>query len=1547
MQGTALSGMGGDQCRDLSQQQIDKIRTDMAYETFEKYREIALDNGGTLNRDLTYQEAKDIHDKVFRDNGLSLDNWTLNTPMELIRQEYGDQAVEGMWEQIRDTGGDWADAANINFMLLIFMWGARNSQNPEARQKAEQWMEQFDWSKWAGIISDFVNANFTAALKTASPIVLDLDGDGIETYGAEGQVLFDHDGDGDKHGSGWVKSDDGLLVLDRNGNGTIDSGRELFGENTLSADGSEAKDGFEAMQDADSNADGKLDASDAVWADLRVWRDLNGDGISQSGELFTLQELGIESISTGSDGKTVNLGNNNHIEGFGTFQRDQAHGGGTGVAADVYFEENKFYREFDDMVEIPAELAGEPNMRGSGAVRDLREAAVGSQSLQSALTAYSQAGTRQEQQALLGQLISAWAATSGFRIFDERVADLAGDASYDVAFAYSWELHEMKLAAGGSGSGSGGGSLALGEGQEDDSPTTALLETKDLLEMVKVLEVFNNQNFFEFKPATSSKSGDLVSFSYSAGAQGLTGSGSLAFGTTYYLTEEDFSFGPQQEANIRAAYQALMDSVYSGLLLQTRLKTYLEEVSFALNENGVTLDYSGAIARVAQVNGNDPVKGIVDLIEFSSAMAGITGWASSHIELAGTWVRQLNSQQLDELKIQLGTGSSLVVDTVTDSTLQGGASSDFLFGEAGNDNLYGNDGVDFLDGGAGNDRLHGGNGNDILLGGEGNDSLYGGTGNDILEGGAGNDTLSGDADSDVYRFSRGWGQDTVNNNDSSTGKVDAIEFAADIAPSDILVTRSSNNLILSLAGSTDKITVSNYFNSDGASSYKLEEIRFADGTTWSIDKVKELALLSTAGNDTLTGYVTADQISGGAGNDRLYGENGNDLLLGGEGNDILYGGNGNDILEGGTGNDTLSGDAGSDVYRFSRGWGQDTINNNDSSTGKADAIEFAADIAPRDILVTRSSNSLILSLAGSTDKITVSSYFNSDGASSYKLEEIRFADGTTWSIDRVKELALLNTAGNETLTGYATADQISGGAGNDYLYGAAGDDRLSGDAGDDRLYGDDGNDILSGGEGNDYLYGGNGNDILEGGVGNDTLSGDAGSDLYRFSRGWGQDTVNNYDSKTGKVDAIEFAADIASSDILVTRSSNNLILSLAGSNDKITVSNYFNSDGASNYKLEEIRFADGATWSIDKVKELTLLGTAGNDTLTGYATADQISGGAGNDRLYGEDGNDLLLGGEGNDILYGGTGNDILEGGTGNDTLSGDAGSDVYRFSRGWGQDTVNNYDSSTGKVDAIEFAADIASSDILVTRSSNNLILSLAGSTDKVTVSNYFTSDGASYYKLEEIRFADGTVWSYAHIKAMTLFGTDHDDVLTDWDNLGELHGGAGNDTLDGGSGSNRLYGDAGDDVLKDSTSASNNLFVGGTGNDSLYGSYNSDTYVFNLGDGVDSIVETGSYTGAVDVLDFGEGIEAESIWLSRSGNDLKLQVLGTDDSVSIKNWYSSSSAQVEEIHVADGLALSASQVQNLVNAMASFGVPAGGEGNLTVGQRQQLDVVIAANWQ
>ena len=97
-----------------------------------------------------------------------------------------------------------------------------------------------------------INGYYTRASRLfphQDPLALDLDGDGIETRGADGTVLFDHNGDGIRTGTGWVRSDDGLLVLDRNSNGTIDTGAELFGVHTVKADGTQASDGFDAQSD--------------------------------------------------------------------------------------------------------------------------------------------------------------------------------------------------------------------------------------------------------------------------------------------------------------------------------------------------------------------------------------------------------------------------------------------------------------------------------------------------------------------------------------------------------------------------------------------------------------------------------------------------------------------------------------------------------------------------------------------------------------------------------------------------------------------------------------------------------------------------------------------------------------------------------------------------------------------------------------------------------------------------------------------------------------------------------------------------------------------------------------------------------------------------------------------------------------------------------------------------------------------------------------------------------------------------------------------------
>ncbi|TQL06631.1 Ca2+-binding RTX toxin-like protein [Pseudomonas sp. SLBN-26] len=1312
-----------------------------------------------------------------------------------------------------------------------------------------------------------VNLHYERALKTSSPIVLDLDGDGIETYGAEGQTLFDHDGDGNKHGSGWVKADDGLLVLDRNGNGTIDSGRELFGEHTLLANGQKARDGFEAMQAVDSNGDGKLDASDNVWADLRIWRDLNGDGISQANELKTLQETGIASISTSSDGKKQALGNDNHIDGFSTFQWDENHGGKVGVSGDVYFENNPFYRRFADAISIPAHLAETPNMRGAGAVRDLREAAALSGAVRAALSTYSQADSRAAQLALLNNLVNAWADSADFRTFDERVSDLASGRAFEVKFAYSWEIKREGMGVGGSGGGGGVQGTTIGDSQSS-GPTADQVRKKELLEMVRVLEVFNGQYFFDFKPQTRDGWNGQLALEYKAGIQGRTAKANavLVTGTTYYLTEEDFSIGQAQEVGIRTAYQALLDSVYNGLLLQTRLKPYVDLISLAMTKDGLTLDFSKMMEKFTEVHSSQPVRAIVDLFEFGNASAASGGWSFREAALSGDWIRQLAQADVESLRQQLGAENSVVFDTTGASSIKGSGSTDFLLGEGGQDTLYGNggadyleggndndqlngeDGNDLLDGGEGSDVLYGGNGNDLLLGGNGNDYLYGDAGDDVLIGGLGSDYLDGGAGNDVYRFERGWGNDTISNYDSTSNKLDAIEFGTGIGASEILITRSGTNLVLSLIGTTDRITVNSYFSDDATGPYKVEEIRFADGTVWNINTVKQMSVAKTSGNDTLIGYATNDILDGGDGNDTLSGGNGNDLLIGGSGNDNINGDAGDDVLIGGLGNDTLDGGAGNDVYRFERGWGSDFISNYDTTT-KLDAIEFGTGITTGDILITRSGNNLVLSLSGTTDRVTVRDYFYLDGTSPYKVEEVRFVDGTTWNIDTVKQMALVSTSGNDTLTGYTTNDLITAGNGNDLVYGAAGNDSLSGELGDDRLYGGEGSDLLDGGEGNDTLGGDNGNDLLLGGsgndsldggagddtliggLGNDTLGGSAGNDIYRFERGWGSDTISNYDTTANKLDTIEFGSSIVASDILITRSGTNLVLSLSGTADRITVSNYFHLDGTSAYRLEEIRFADSTVWGVDTVKQLALVSTSGNDAITGYVTHDLITAGNGNDsvyggvgndslygelgddHLYGEDGNDLLDGGEGKDTLYGGNGNDLLIGGNGNDNLNGDAGDDV--------------------------------------------------------------------------------------------------------------LIGGLGNDTLDGGTGDDLLAGSLGNDILN-----------GGTGND---------TYTFGKGDSQDTLYDNGGN----DVLSLGEGINASDVWFKRTGNNLELSVLGSDDKVTISNWYASASNHVETIKTADGKTLLDSQVQNLVNAMAAFAPPTAGNANLTPEQRAQLEVVIAANWQ
>ncbi len=145
-------------------------------------------------------------------------------------------------------------------------------------------------------LPDYMNdakADFGLAEKAISPLVLDLDGDGIELsqLNNTGSVYWDGDVDGFREASGWVKADDGLLVRDLNANGTIDDNSELFGNGATYASG------FASLAALDSNHDNKITSADTNFSQLKVWQDTNQDGVSQASELHTLSSLGITEIS--------------------------------------------------------------------------------------------------------------------------------------------------------------------------------------------------------------------------------------------------------------------------------------------------------------------------------------------------------------------------------------------------------------------------------------------------------------------------------------------------------------------------------------------------------------------------------------------------------------------------------------------------------------------------------------------------------------------------------------------------------------------------------------------------------------------------------------------------------------------------------------------------------------------------------------------------------------------------------------------------------------------------------------------------------------------------------------------------------------------------------------------------------------------------------------------------------------------------------------------------------------------------------------------------
>jgi Ca2+-binding RTX toxin-like protein len=528
------------------------------------------------------------------------------------------------------------------------------------------------------------------------------------------------------------------------------------------------------------------------------------------------------------------------------------------------------------------------------------------------------------------------------------------------------------------------------------------------------------------------------------------------------------------------------------------------------------------------------------------------------------------------------------------------------------------------------------------------------------------------------------------------------------------------------------------------------------------------------------------------------------------------------------------------------------------------------------------------------------------------------------------------------------------------------------------LSGDAGDDLLLGGSGNDTLNGGSGNDVLDGGIGNDRLDGGEGDDIYLFGRGAGQDTIYANETRVGKLDVVKLT-DLNASDVSVKRDGYDLVVRVLGTTDVLRVTYQFLSDSTAGYQIDRLQFADGTYWDLEAIKYQVLQGSdlddalsgtnandqvnagAGDDTVSGAGGDDTLIGGAGADTISGDDGNDLLQGGAGNDRLYGGYGNDILDGGEGNDQLDGGDGDDTYLFGKGSGQDTIYYANENRpGKNDVVKLL-DLNASDVTIKRESNDLVIRVIGSSDTLRVAAHFSGDGTAGYQIDHIQFADGSSWDQSTIKSAVAQGTDSGETLQGYASNDVINAGLGDDSVDGAGGNDQISGDAGADTLsggngndsllggsgKDALYGENgdDVLDGGVGNDTLNGGEGNDIYVFDVGAGQDVISNYDS-SSSIDTVQFGDHVSLEDLWFRRNAGDLEVSIIGTADKVVVSNWYASNDYHVDQFRTADGKTLLDSQVQSLVDSMASFGVDAGAETSLTNAQHSQLEGVLAANW-
>jgi Ca2+-binding RTX toxin-like protein len=1295
-------------------------------------------------------------------------------------------------------------------------------------------------------------------------IALDLGSDGIQTVSEPvSGVVFDVDGTGYARQTAWVGRQDGMLVLDRNYNGVIDSGAELFG-NTQVALGVQ---GLKGLAWVDANVDGNIDQQDAVYDELRVWQDANGNGLLDQGEAQSLSGLGIGSIhynrgSYDRNGQSLQIASVD-------LQADSVGSKFERVADGIRIETTDgqvsvLVTRTDDLSNIA------PGLDGVHGIEDTQLDILAADLLRNDKVL---GGNRNLKITAVG------GARHGSVWLDGSGVHFKGSQDYDgpdAGFNYTVQDANGNTAQA---------QVSVGLTAINDDPTvqagyhqTPIYGYRLAPDSGGMTALYspgwgydaNGQNqamrtapiAYQVEP----NAGQLLITDPDDKVFSIAKSHDPLHGQVTLKADGSWVFTPSEAMGGQDAFEVTVDDGHGGKVAQV-IKVVLPDPPQASPEWGGGGDIGGQTesdSADSAADGADGAEGEGDGGEGGDGAGGGEGGGGEPLVLdldrnGITLQASRDSQafydiQGDGWRYRTGwtTGGDgfLAYDADGDGRIAGKAELSFTQYKAGaRSDLEGLQAFDSNGDGkiSAQDALHDKlrvwrdlNGNGVSEAGEVQTLAQAG----IQEIGLQTDGRFGlSGDNVIHGVAR------VTMQDRST-----------IAMADVTLAVSKQALLMHADGSSEVLTRDNVAQGTEARGSQADDVLV--GTLGSDH------IVAQEGNDFISDDRGNDVIEAGAGKDVVYSGADNDVVLMGAGDDVAFAGTGDDLVLGGGGHDAILLEAGNDVA------------------------------------------------------------FGGDGN-----------------------------------------DLLDGGMGSDVLSGDAGDDQLFGQSGQDALFGGDGNDGLMGGDGRDTLQGDGGDDVLDGGTGADLMRGGQGNDVYVVDdagdevlelAGEGRDEVKtaldgyrlgaHLEDLTlmAGLDAAELGPNTVNAPPVVARvgHGNELGNRLQGNPYDNTLYGGAGNDTLNGWSGKDtmVGGAGDDTYVVDNAGDVvTELAGEGRDevktALDGYRLGAHLEGltltgsaalsGTGNELgnvISANGAGDTLSGAAGDDRLLGGDGADRLDGGTGADILSGGAGDDVLQFSVDavWGKGTRSSNPATglwvpvMGKLRSLDqFEGGSGIDTLLGTADTDAVFLDDGGSTARLSgIEVISTGAGNDVVDLNSTRFSLGDV---------AIDAGDGNDVA--WSSAGNdtLRGGAGNDSLDGGAGKDWLDGGAGSDWLR-----------GGLG---------SDSYRMARGHGID-IIDDYATDGALDVLRFDADIASSQLWFRRSGNDLEVRIMGSNDRALVQGWYKGTAYQVEQFKAGDGKTLLNTQVNNLVNAMAAFAPPAAGLITLPANQQSALSPTLAANW-